>query len=63
MNNAMTTEIAVQNIDNLIASARLTRQEHVVLQQCLAYLQKKAQHVDKAGVEPEEAGSPDGDSV
>ena len=52
--NVMNTEIAVKNIDNLIASARLTRQEHVTLQQCLAFLHSKAVSADKAVVKPEE---------
>lgn len=45
--NGMTTQTAVQNLDNLIATSRMTREEHVVLQQSLAFLNQKASMLDK----------------
>ena len=38
----MDIQTAVQNLDNLIATSRLTRQDHVALQQSLQYLEAEA---------------------
>jgi hypothetical protein len=38
----MTPEQAVQNIDSLIATSRLTRQEHIILEQSLKLLYETA---------------------
>jgi len=43
----MNTANAVQNLDNLIATSRMTREEHVVLQQSLMHLSQKASALDK----------------
>jgi len=43
----MNTINAVQNLDNLIATSRMTREEHVVLQQSLMHLSQKASTLDK----------------
>lgn len=42
----MDTKSAVQNLDNLIASSRLTRQEHIALSQSLDHLAKLAQNFE-----------------
>lgn len=49
--NGMTTGQAVQNLDNLLAQSRLTRQEHVVMQQSLQLLQMKAAELDRRAEE------------
>ena len=41
--NELTTEQAVQNLDNLIAATRMNRQEHVAMQQSLEHLKKLAE--------------------
>jgi len=46
----MNTKDAVQNLDNLIASSRLTRQEHIALSQSLDHLAKIAQEAEKKEV-------------
>ncbi len=43
----MDTETAVKNIDALIAQSRMTRPDHVVLQQSLEYLKNKAIELDE----------------
>ena len=57
--NEMTTEQAVQNLDNLIAATRMTRQEHIGMQQSLELLKRKAVQrdvgLDSAEVDAEEA--------
>ena len=57
--NEMTTEQAVQNLDNLIAVTRMNRQEHVGMQQSLELLKRKAVQrdveLDSAEVDAEEA--------
>ncbi len=54
----MNTEQAVQNIDMLMAGSRLTRQDHVNLQQSLELLKSKAQAYDlerESATEPPKA--------
>lgn len=50
----MTVQEAVQNIDNLIAISRLTRQEHVVLQGNLKFLEQRAIKADELEEELEQ---------
>ena len=45
--NGLTTEQAVQNLDNLIATSRMNRQEHVAMQQSLEHLKFKAMELDE----------------
>lgn len=52
--NGLTTEQAVQNLDNLIAASRMNRQEHVGMQQSLNLLSDKAMLIDKQGADKEE---------
>lgn len=49
------TEIAVQNIDNLISESRLTRKEHVALSNNLKHLQLRALLLDAQEQEAEDA--------
>jgi len=53
-NDMMTLEQAKNNIDALIANSRMTRQEHVTLQQSLGLLfdGAKEKQEDKKDVEP-----------
>lgn len=39
----MDIKTAVQNLDNLIATSRMTRQEHIILQQSLEFLRVQAE--------------------
>lgn len=43
----MKIEEAVQNIDGLIANSRLTRQEHIMLQGSLKFLEMRAKDADE----------------
>lgn len=45
--NMLSTKDAAQNIDNLIAASRMTRQEHIALQQSLELLRMKALEYDE----------------
>lgn len=47
----MTPEQAFKNIDSLIASSRLTRQEHIVLEQSLQLLYKPVEQKEENGTE------------
>lgn len=49
------TEIAVQNIDGLIAQSRLTRPEHVALSENLKHLQVRALLLDTQEQEAKDA--------
>ena len=42
----MNTNVAVQNLDNLIATSKMTRQDHIVLSQSLDYLRMRASILD-----------------
>lgn len=44
--NSLSIEQAAQNIDSLISSSRMTRQEHIVMQQSLELLRSKASAPD-----------------
>lgn len=60
----MTIQQATQNIDNLIATSRLTRAEHVTLQQSLSILVAGAKITNEhrnEGETPEPPGSPGSD--
>ncbi len=51
--DSISTEQAAQNLDNLIATSRMTRQEHIVLQQSLSILHNKAVKFDEPEVTDE----------
>lgn len=53
----MTLEQARNNIDGLIANSRLTRQEHVVLQQSLEMLYSAAKENQESKEENKDAGN------
>ena len=44
--NELTTGQAVQNLDHLIAGSRMTREEHIGMQQSLECLKRKAVEFD-----------------
>ena len=51
----MSTKEAAQNLDNLIATSRMTRQEHVGMQQSLELLKTKALDLDEREQSDKEA--------
>ena len=42
----MNTEASVKNLDTMIAQSRMTRQDHVALQESLEFLKLKAEAYD-----------------